>query len=232
MKKVISFSLWGSDPKYTIGAIRNAELAPIFYPGFEYWFYVHEDTVPRDIIESLQHTKNTKVILKNGDLNHCKPMMWRFEAIDDPEVEIMMCRDTDTRFLLREKLAVDEWLESGKLFHIMRDHPCHGMEILAGMFGTKKIPSIPNFLKTMNEFKSSKPYPEKQDDQIFLKNIIYPLIKDDAMIHASFHKYEGDKCSNFPIDFDNEFHFVGEYVFENESRPCDNICQLREGLGR
>ena len=39
-----------------------------------------------------------------------------------PLVEIMMPRDTDTRIFLREKLAVDEWLKSGKLIHIMRDH--------------------------------------------------------------------------------------------------------------
>ena len=51
--------------------------------------------------------------------------MWRFETIDDPDVEINMSRDTDTRILLREKLAVDEWLASGKTFHIMRDHPHH-----------------------------------------------------------------------------------------------------------
>ena len=29
--KIISFSLWGQDPKYTIGAIRNAELAREIY---------------------------------------------------------------------------------------------------------------------------------------------------------------------------------------------------------
>ena len=34
MKKVISFSLWGKNPTYTIGAIKNAELASQFYPDF------------------------------------------------------------------------------------------------------------------------------------------------------------------------------------------------------
>ncbi len=230
MKKVISFSLWGSDPTYTIGAIKNAELAPTFYPDFECWFYVHEDTVPRDIIESLQQTKNTKVILKNGDLNYCKPMMWRFEAIDDPEVEIMISRDTDTRFLLREKLAVDEWLNSGKRFHIMRDHPHHAFKILAGMFGAKKIPSIPNWLKIIEDFKSSKQNQEKLDDQIFLANDIYPLIKDDVLIHANFHKYEGEFCLNFPIQYDNEFHFVGEYVYSDESRSERHTNALKDSL--
>jgi hypothetical protein len=32
-KRVISFGLYGTDPKYTQGAIRNAELAPIYFPG-------------------------------------------------------------------------------------------------------------------------------------------------------------------------------------------------------
>mgnify|MGYP003333668585 CR=1 FL=1 len=32
-------------------------------------------------------------------------MTWRFETIDHPDVEINLSRDTDTRFLLREKLV-------------------------------------------------------------------------------------------------------------------------------
>jgi hypothetical protein len=29
----IAFSLWGENPKYLVGAVRNAELAPLLYPG-------------------------------------------------------------------------------------------------------------------------------------------------------------------------------------------------------
>ena len=47
-------------------------------------------------------------------------MMWRFEAIDNQDVEIMMSRDTDTRILPREVKAVEEWINSNKIFHIMR----------------------------------------------------------------------------------------------------------------
>ena len=140
MLKVISFSLWGDNPTYTLGSIINAELAKIYYPMFECWFYIHKESVPKDIINSLEKMDNVKIIFKFGDINTSKSRMWRFEAIDDPNVEIMMSRDTDTRFLLREKMAVDEWLKSDKLFHIMRDHPHHAYKILAGMFGTRKIP--------------------------------------------------------------------------------------------
>ena len=42
MLKVISFSLWGDNPTYTQGGIINAELAKIYYPDFECWFYIHK----------------------------------------------------------------------------------------------------------------------------------------------------------------------------------------------
>ena len=31
-KRYLSFSLWGENPLYTIGALRNAELAKELYP--------------------------------------------------------------------------------------------------------------------------------------------------------------------------------------------------------
>ena len=55
MKKIISFSLWGSNPKYTIGAIRNAELTPIIYPGWVSRFYCGL-SVPINIINKLKST--------------------------------------------------------------------------------------------------------------------------------------------------------------------------------
>lgn len=39
---------------------------------------------------------------------------------------------------IREKAAVEEWFDIGMPFHIMRDHPYHGMALLAGMWGIAK----------------------------------------------------------------------------------------------
>ena len=135
MTKVVSFSLWGKNPKYTVGAIKNAEIAQKAYPDYECWFYIHKPSVPKDIIDKLSKFSNCKVILKEGDLNKCNPSMWRFQPIDDPNVQIILSRDTDSRISKREKEAVDCWLKEGTLFHIMRDHPYHGChKIFAGMF--------------------------------------------------------------------------------------------------
>jgi hypothetical protein len=186
---------------------------------------VHIETVPEEIIEKLREFNNTKIIIKSGDLTNetCKPRMWRFEAIDDPEVEIMMSRDTDTRFTIREKMAVDEWLSSNKVFHIMRDHPCHDYNIMAGMFGTKKIEKIPNWKRLIDNYFSTNLcfY-----DQLFLRDAIYPHIKDNSIIHATFHQFEPN-CRRFPIKYCDEYRFVGEYVYEDESRDNETVQSLK-----
>lgn len=225
MVKVISFSIWGDNPTYNIGAIKNAELSKIYYPEFECWFYIHKETVPISTIDHLSNLENTKIILKEGDLNYCKPMMWRFEAIDDPSVEIMMSRDTDTRILEREKLAVEEWMNSEKLFHIMRDHPYHGTQILGGMFGTKKIPNV-NWCSTLSNYCQTG---HRDYDQNFLREYIYPLVVNNSIIHASFHRWE-NHSQNFPINFDSEYRFVGEYVYYDETRCIEHINDLRNAL--
>ena len=226
MTKVISFSLWGDNPTFNIGAIKNAEQALEIYPDFECWFYIHKDSVPTDTIDKLKNISNTRVFFKTGDLNKIKPMMWRFEAIDEPEVEIMLSRDTDTRFLLREKMAVDEWLASGKLFHIMRDHPHHGYCILGGMFGTKKLEKIPKWCDIMDSFIQNGP---RNYDQTFLKDYIYPEINNNSTIHASFNKYEPHSI-DFPIKYCNECRFVGEYVYFDESRSYEHVNILKRWL--
>ena len=227
MVNVITFSLWGDKPIYNVGAIKNVELAKQYYPNFECWFYIHSPTVPENTIIELQKLENVKIIFKDGDLNTTKPETWRFEAIDDPNVEIMMSRDTDTRILLREKLAVDEWLESGKIFHIMRDHPYHSSSIQAGMFGTKKNSNIPSLCNLINNYnqKCIRGY-----DQEFLRDIIYPIIKNDVMIHASFCKQNGETgnyVKPFPIPYDVDYHFVGEYVYDDESRVIEHSNMLK-----
>lgn len=45
-----------------------------------------------------------------------------------------MSRDTDSYILSREEDAVQDWLDSDGIFHIMRDHPYHCVHILAGLY--------------------------------------------------------------------------------------------------
>jgi len=63
-RKIIAFSLWGNNPKYTIGAIRNAQLLTTIYPGWSAWFYCGS-SVPQEIVEFLNSSVNCKVLKMN-----------------------------------------------------------------------------------------------------------------------------------------------------------------------
>ena len=222
MVKVISFCLWGDQKKYTIGAIKNVDLAKVFYPDFECWIYVHEPSVPKYIVDELFLKDNVKIIFKYSDINTSKPMMWRFEPIINKDVELFMSRDTDTRILLREQLAVNEWINSDKLIHIMRDHPYHDYCIQGGMWGMKQN----NLCDFEQLFEQVKQTSARLYDQLFVSNVLYPLYKNSSMIHASHHKFEQDS-KEFPISFCNEKKFVGEYVYEDESRVPEHYNMIK-----
>ncbi|MHC4391072.1 MAG: hypothetical protein ACYS22_07105, partial [Planctomycetota bacterium] len=140
--RVIAFSLWGDKPRYTVGAVRNAELARTIYPGWICRFYVGS-SVPEDTIRALEAFENADVrqLQEPGDW---RGMLWRFLPASEPEVEVFLSRDADSRLGGRERAAVEEWLQSGKGVHVMRDHPEHGAPILGGMWGARRgrIPGL------------------------------------------------------------------------------------------
>jgi hypothetical protein len=53
----------------------------------------------------------------------------------DPEVELFVSRDLDSRFSAREEAAVAEWVESVRALHAMGDHPWHPVPMLGGGWG-------------------------------------------------------------------------------------------------
>ena len=71
------------------------------------------------------------------DASNIFAMNWRFFPTLDPQVDILLSRDLDSRISQREVDAVTEWLESEKPVHVMRDHPGHDTPMLGGMWGTR-----------------------------------------------------------------------------------------------
>lgn len=215
MKKIISFSLWGKILRYTYGMIKNVELARTIYPGWIVRIYV-DTSVPVEIIERLKDHENVELVFMNeaGDWNS---MFWRFIAIDDSDVEIMLSRDADSRLSIREKVCVDEFIKSDKMFHSIIDHPFHG-GIMGGMWGIKKglIPSIGQLISSWEKTN------EWQTDQSFLNKVIQPIVRDNNtwLLHDSI------ELKNFPTKREN-YHFVGE-IFGPEDDRYDHYCVLKE----
>lgn len=227
---VISFSLYGDNPIYTIGAIRNAELAKIHFPDWMVRIY-HDATVPSDILERLKELNNVQLIemfyenSKGGFLRS----IWRFFTLFDKNVNYFISRDCDSRISERDKIAVDEWITSGKDFHIVRDHPHgHGWVINAGMWGGKCNPSIDLYPIIESFCNSSQNLYEKTLDQILLRDHIYPIIVNEAFIHDEYFQYE-PHCQKIKMDrASNDFAFIGESIDEYDIPRGDQRSSIRE----
>lgn len=211
----ISFSLWGEKPIYNIGAIKNAELWKEIYPEWQMVVY-YDDTVPISTISSLEE-KGVKVINCTGE--SISGPFWRFFSVDFDDSEFCIFRDTDSRISQREKLAVDEWINSKKTLHVMRDHPAHGIPfgndklgILAGMWGirSKKIPLV----KMIENYHKEKKF-KYGIDQSFLK-IVYSIFDDDKITHDEFFEKKP-----FPIKRENG-RFIGERITEFDQPLTDD----------
>lgn len=180
----LSYSLWGDNPIYTIGAIKNAELWKIVYPDWQMIVY-YDDTVPKDIILKLDEL-GVETINNDTEIYGC---FWRFLISDRDDCEYAVFRDCDSRISVREKMAVDEWIDSKKSLHVMRDHPAHAIPfgtdsfgILAGMWGIKG--KVLPFKEMILKFLIGKTN-YYGIDQTFLKTI-YLVFKNDKITHDEF----------------------------------------------
>jgi hypothetical protein len=175
-RRVVSFSLWGAAPKYTVGAVRNAELAPSIYPGWEARFYVGT-SVPVEVVARLE--AHGAVVVRRPEPGDWRGMFWRFLPVGEPDVEVMIVRDADSRLGAREAAAVEAWLASGRPFHIMRDHPWHEAPILGGMWGVRR-PLLADIEARVAAFNQRDRW---QTDQEFLARVVFPEVAEVALVH-------------------------------------------------
>lgn len=226
MKKVISFSLYGNNPIYTIGCINNAKIFKQLFEGWEMWVY-HNNTVPQDILNRLVELDVT--LINTNEDNGFLGSLWRFRPISDPTVSYFISRDCDSRISLRDVTAVNEWLESGKNFHIIREHPIgHHWVLNAGMWGAKGN-SIPNFMELMNDYLNKNfRIHDKTIDQCFLRDVIHPIVRNDLFLHDEFFNYEGIGTEIKRSRELDDFAFIGESVDEHDTPRGDQRTSIRQ----
>ena len=207
--KYFTFSIWGDNPKYLQGAIRNVELAEEIFPEWKCVFY-YDSTVPKETIDKLSTFKNT--IVKEVTDNSFGAF-WRFEMMfNNPGV--ILSRDTDSRLSLREKELIDNWLETEYNYMIIRDHDAHyEFPILAGMWGKKNILMDISLKDAMQEYMSVKQY---LVDQFYLRDKVWPVIMNDTAIYGV---KEVDWMRE-TYDFENK-NFIGQTYTENDEPVYD-----------
>lgn len=216
--KYITYSLWGDNKAYTYGIIENVLDAKKFYEG---WIVrVHyNDTVPQNVVDWLKSQDNVEMVHHPGMKKKASNTLWRFEDLFIKDA-IVLSRDVDSRFSVREVILVNEWLKSTKDFHVIRDHKHHTVPILAGTFGCRNnclenigIPGPPRNINSipchyvkgkelMEEFVQM--YAGDRDkylvDQIFLAYYVYNHINSNMMVHCSHNAYEPFAIKIDPIE--------------------------------
>ena len=194
MKRIVSLSVFGDNPRYLEGARRQYELAKYWYPGWEFRLYIDDasrvDLPGANVIEVKSQT--------NG-------MFWRFYPLFEDAV--VLVRDADSRITAREAMAVYEWLASGRRFHLMRDHAWHRTSINAGMLGVLGPLSAELALSMMVASIGGCEYGRDED---WLEANVYPL--GDAMLHTLDSGWFKESRKNMA----NPYEFVGNGFDEND----------------
>ena len=123
-------------------------------------------------------------------------MNWRFFPTLDPQVDIYLCRDLDSRVNEREVAAVEEWLESGRAVHSMRDHPGHVIPMLGAGWGARLDTETgtesvrtrwrQSWVSILQDQLTYAERGSKGPDQTILTRHVWPWARSEAMQHDSY----------------------------------------------
>ena len=179
---LIAFSLFGANPKYCETAVLNVLEQPMMYPHWRCVFFV-DASVPADVVERLRDGGRVIEVTEPALLSAPGPM-WRFLAYDLPDVHRVMFRDADSVISQREAEAVQEWIDSGERFHLMRDYPTHTELMLAGLWGVC-AGALPPMRALMDSFLAQPVSSQHFADQHFLRSWVWPYARQSLLQHDS-----------------------------------------------
>jgi hypothetical protein len=175
MSIVVSFSLFGKEPLYSVGAIRNAEMYQKYRPDWDLRFYTGH-SIDFEVTAAILKANPRAHIIEVDERENAASTWWRYRALFN-EPSVVMFRDCDSIPSARQRDAEDEFLESDFNGHVLRDHSHHGALILAGLFGVKGF-SV-GVIAGRIPFKVVDFWTA---DQIQLQHV-YPLIRRITMVH-------------------------------------------------
>lgn len=215
---IIAYSLWGESPRYLRGALRNALLAADIYPDWTLRFYV-DDSVPADFIGILKKL--------GAQIRECKDsgstrekLCRRFAVASDPDVGYFLVRDADSVINLREAIAVKQWQDSGKCFHVIRDWWSHTDLVLAGLWGGIAT-ALPDINAMLEHYQP--PHVETLHiDQWFLRDRVWQYIRQSHLLHDRFFD-SADAVKLSELGDANNYH-IGQDEFA--ARPAQQAAFL------
>ena len=225
-RNVISMGLYGSNPKYVQGAIKNADLVETFFPTWILRIYA-DASVPEDVIAQLRARRWVDVKIVRHRSGAAAGMFWRFFVADDPSVSRFIVRDADSRLNARDAAAVADWMASPYSVHSLRDHPNHDRPMNGGMWGATNSTAVAGHMRRFA--KAFSDHDTYGADLSFLDTVIFPLVQADLLAHDAFSCFKYINSRPFPTQRKRSFQHVGQ-VFDDFDRPrMDDIDSFLRG---
>ena len=182
-ENVIAYCLWGNEPRYRVPLAENSRILPHLFPGWTMRVY-HDASVDQAFLREL-HARGTDLrpLVLPPDVPPHRRLLWRFAVLADPMVRRFLIRDADSLLSVKERVAVDAWLNSRYHFHAMRDWFTHTDLLLAGLWGGVGgiLPSVETLLGGYTGWRMENDHV----DQDLLAETVWPVIRRDVLIHDS-----------------------------------------------
>jgi tetratricopeptide (TPR) repeat protein len=197
---VISYSLWGSAPFYAYGAMINLVQSRTIYPGWSCRFYI-DAAVPAPCAAFLRD--NGADVRMIEDEYPGVGLFQRFLVMNDPAVGRFLVRDCDSRLSQAEADLVGQWIDSGKPFHVMRDHVLHN-ELMMGCLWAGRTDCGIDIVELMRRYFTFGPTAKYGHDQWMLGQMLWPLIREHCLVHDKYYRLDGIDTRPLP---DPNSHF-------------------------
>ena len=185
--------------------LENLFLIGKYFPDWKVYVYYGPD-VEDSIIKHLEACTN--VVLRATNVLGAINMIHRFYAIDEPEVDIMVVRDADSRVHWKDRWAIREFARQPQFVaHTIRDNIQHTADMMGGLWGIRKSSG----LNLHAEYAAYKENTEKGHrnghDQNFLSDVIYPRVVSRMLVHYSNDRRKiGEFAVEFPFDWTNDVY--------------------------
>jgi hypothetical protein len=170
--------------------------------------------VPAEVVDELTALGAEVKEIPGGE-GYVAGMFYRFSVAGDPSVDRFIVRDTDSRLNARDRLAVEEWAQSGAAVHVLRDHVNHcGFPMNGGMWGGVRG-ALPSILADLRAWTSKDLYAA---DLQFLAEKVWPIAKHSLVAHDSYCCDRFEHTLPFPSKRPHNYQHVGQ-VFDAYGHP-------------
>ena len=197
-------SLYGKDPRYTWGVIRNAQLVPVYLPDWTLRVYIAADQAPPELSVPPRIINKLRLlgaeVVEVSTRNSITPRNWRLLVANDEQIDYFLIRDADTRPSEREAVIIKDWLSTTEknrpqcnVIHCIRDHPKHADQaVVNGLWGGRPgalhqllRQNIAEMIDRAVSETTSSSVNRTKSTMTFMNQVLWPAVSNFSYCHDS-----------------------------------------------